>query len=29
MPAINDPTFLRRITLFHELDLGDLAILNA
>src|SRR5215218_7794011 len=28
MPAINDPTFLRRIALFHELDLGDLAILN-
>jgi CRP/FNR family cyclic AMP-dependent transcriptional regulator len=28
MPAINDPTFLRRIALFHDLDLGDLAILN-
>jgi CRP/FNR family cyclic AMP-dependent transcriptional regulator len=28
MPAINDPTFLRRITLFRDLELGDLAILN-
>jgi CRP/FNR family cyclic AMP-dependent transcriptional regulator len=28
MPAINDPTFLRRIALFRDLDLGDLAILN-
>jgi CRP/FNR family cyclic AMP-dependent transcriptional regulator len=28
MPAINDPTFLRRIALFHDMELGDLAILN-
>jgi CRP/FNR family cyclic AMP-dependent transcriptional regulator len=28
MPAINDPTFLRRIALFRDLELGDLAVLN-
>jgi CRP/FNR family cyclic AMP-dependent transcriptional regulator len=28
MPAIHDPTFLRRIALFRDLDLGDLAVLN-
>jgi CRP/FNR family transcriptional regulator, cyclic AMP receptor protein len=28
MPAINDPTFLRRIALFRDMELGDLAILN-
>lgn len=28
MPAINDPTFLRRIALFRHLDLDDLATLN-
>lgn len=28
MPAIHDPTFLRRIALFRELELGDLAVLN-
>ena len=28
MPAINDPTFLRRIALFRDLALGDLAVLN-
>ncbi|MGE3913226.1 MAG: cyclic nucleotide-binding domain-containing protein, partial [Chloroflexota bacterium] len=28
MPAIPDPTFLRRIVLFRDLDLGDLAVLN-
>src|SRR3954452_16689795 len=28
MQAIPDPTFLRRIALFHDLDLGDLAVLN-
>lgn len=28
MPAIHDPTFLRRIALFRDLELGDLAVLN-
>ena len=28
MPAINDPTFLRRIALFQDMPLGDLAVLN-
>jgi CRP/FNR family transcriptional regulator, cyclic AMP receptor protein len=28
MPAIPDPTYLRRIALFRDLELGDLAILN-
>jgi CRP/FNR family cyclic AMP-dependent transcriptional regulator len=28
MPAIPDPTFLRRIALFRDLELGDLAVLN-
>ena len=28
MPAIHDPTFLRRMALFRELELGDLAVLN-
>jgi CRP/FNR family cyclic AMP-dependent transcriptional regulator len=28
MPAIPDPTFLRRIAIFQEMDLGDLAVLN-
>ncbi|MCC6174499.1 MAG: Crp/Fnr family transcriptional regulator [Chloroflexi bacterium] len=28
MPAIPDPTFLRRVALFRDLELGDLAILN-
>lgn len=28
MPAIPDPTFLRRIAIFRDLDLGELAVLN-
>ena len=28
MPAIHDPTFLRRIAPFRDLELGDLAVLN-
>jgi len=28
MPAIPDPTFLRRMTIFQDLELGDLAVLN-
>ena len=28
MPAIPDPTFLRRIAIFQDMDLGDLAVLN-
>jgi CRP/FNR family transcriptional regulator, cyclic AMP receptor protein len=28
MPAIPDPTFLRRIAIFQDMELGDLAVLN-